>query len=159
MAAGQRLRRAAVRRGDRVTDASLRAAGVNHYAGGLAGPLRVRHRSGPGATPGCRTAASPGTIAGSSAGGVNTDQGWETWSPNGTFALNYALEADRFGYIPMFPYYELFQSNRACTSCNENQKNVTKLNSPGLMRAYFANFALLMKRLGPDTYDGIKGFS
>ena len=26
------------------------------------------------------------------------------------------------------------------------------------MNAYYANFALLMKRLGPGTYDGIKGY-
>lgn len=38
------------------------------------------------------------------AGGVNTRQGWETRAPNGTFALNYAAESDRRGYVPMFPY-------------------------------------------------------
>jgi hypothetical protein len=37
------------------------------------------------------------------AGGVNTGQGWETWSANGTFPLNYARESDQYGYIPMFP--------------------------------------------------------
>jgi hypothetical protein len=93
------------------------------------------------------------------AGGVNTDQGWETWNPNGTFALNYAVESDQHGYIPMFPYYELFQSTSTCANCNENQKNLTNLNSPTVMQAYFQNFALLMKRLGPGTYDGIQGFS
>jgi hypothetical protein len=93
------------------------------------------------------------------AGGVNTGKGWETWNANGTFALNYANEADQRGYIPMFPYYELFQSNGSCNSCTENQKNITNLNSPGTMNAYYQNFALLMKRLGPGTYDGIKGFS
>ena len=40
------------------------------------------------------------------AGGVNTNQGWETWNPNGTFALNYAQGAAQHGYIPMFVYYE-----------------------------------------------------
>jgi len=92
------------------------------------------------------------------AGGVNTGQGWETWNPNGTFALNYARESDQQGYIPMFPYYELFQSSGSCNSCNENQKNLTNLNTPATMRAYYQNFALLMKRLGPGTFDGIQGF-
>ena len=92
------------------------------------------------------------------AGGVNTNQGWETWNPNGTFALNYANESDQHGYIPMFPYYELFQSNGDCNKCPENQKNITNLNTPSVMQAYFQNFALLMKRLGPATHDGIKGF-
>ncbi len=92
------------------------------------------------------------------AGGVNTGQGWETWNQSGTFVLNYAKESDQQGYIPMFPYYELFQSSGTCNSCNENQKNLTNLNSPATMQAYYQNFALLMKRLGPGTYDGIQGF-
>jgi hypothetical protein len=92
------------------------------------------------------------------AGGVNTNQGWETWNPNGTFALNYANESDQHGYIPMFPYYEIFHSNGDCNRCNENQKDISNLNSHDTMHAYYQNFALLMKRLGPGTYDGIKGF-
>jgi len=92
------------------------------------------------------------------AGGVNTGSGWETWNTNGTFALNYANEAAQHGYIPMFPYYELLQSSGSCGSCNENKKDITNLNMPSLMQAYFANFALLMQRLGPGTYGGITGF-
>jgi hypothetical protein len=91
-------------------------------------------------------------------GGVNTGHGWESWNPNGTFALNYAKESDQQGYLPMFPYYELFQSSGPCNGCDENQKNLTNLNSPATMHAYYQNFALLMKRLGPGTYDGIQGF-
>jgi hypothetical protein len=91
-------------------------------------------------------------------GGVNTGSGWETWNPNGTFALNYANESAQHGIIPMFPYYELLQSSGPCGSCNENQKDLANLNTASLMQAYYANFALLMKRLGPGTYDNIKGF-
>jgi hypothetical protein len=91
-------------------------------------------------------------------GGVNTGSGWETWNANGTFALNYATESAQHGYIPMFPYYELLQSSGTCGTCGEGQKDVTNLNSPSVMQAYYANFALLMKRLGPGTYDGIAGF-
>jgi hypothetical protein len=91
-------------------------------------------------------------------GGVNTNHGWETWNPNGTFALNYAQESAQHGYIPMFPYYELLQSEGSCGTCDENKKDITNLNDSGVMRAYYANFAMLMKRLGPGTYDGIKGF-
>src|SRR5882762_6668650 len=50
------------------------------------------------------------------AGGVNTNQGWEIWNPNGTFPLNYAMESDQRGIVPMFPYYELFQSSGNCNS-------------------------------------------
>ena len=92
------------------------------------------------------------------AGGVNTGQGWETWSANGTFPLEYANESAQRGIIPMFPYYELFQSNGSCNGCPENQKNISNLNNADTMRAYFQNFALLMKRLGPGTHDGITGY-
>jgi len=91
-------------------------------------------------------------------GGVNTGHGWETWNGSGTFALNYAVESSQHGVIPMFPYYELLQSSGTCGSCAENQKDITNLNNAGLMLAYYQNFALLMKRLGPGTYDSIHGF-
>ncbi|MGI9146849.1 MAG: hypothetical protein ACR2IK_09920 [Chloroflexota bacterium] len=91
-------------------------------------------------------------------GGVNTGAGWETWNSSGTFASNYALESAQHGYIPVFPYYELLQSSGSCTNCNENQKDITNLNTVPLMSAYYQNFALLMKRLGTGTYDGVQGF-
>jgi hypothetical protein len=92
------------------------------------------------------------------AGGVNTGQGWETWNPNGTFVLNYARDARQHGYIPMFPYYEILQSRGSCGNCDENRKDIANLNDAALMRAYYENFAVLMKRLGPGTYDGVQGF-
>jgi hypothetical protein len=92
------------------------------------------------------------------AGGVNTGVGWETWNTNGTYALNYANASAQHGWIPMFPYYELFQSDGTCNGCNENQRNITNLNTASTMQAYYANFALLMKRLGPGNYDGFQGF-
>ncbi len=92
------------------------------------------------------------------AGGVNTGTGWETWNSKGTFALYYAQESAQHGYIPVFPYYELLQSNGSCGGCGEGQKDITNLNTASLMQAYYANFTLLMKRLGPGNYDGIQGF-
>jgi hypothetical protein len=92
------------------------------------------------------------------AGGVNTGTGWETWNPSGTFASGYATASAQQGYIPVFPYYELLQSSGSCGSCNENQKDISNLNSATLMSAYYQNVALLMKRLGPGTYDGVQGF-
>jgi hypothetical protein len=92
------------------------------------------------------------------AGGVNTGTGWETWNAQGTFASNYAVESAQHGYVPVFPYYELLQSSGSCGGCNENQKDITNLNTAALMNAYYQNVALLMKRLGPGTYDGVAGF-
>ena len=91
-------------------------------------------------------------------GGVNTGSGWETWNSSGQFPLYYAQGAASHAYIPVFPYYELLQSTGSCASCAEPQKDLTNLNTPGLMASYFANFTLLMQRLGSGTSGGIAGF-
>lgn len=90
--------------------------------------------------------------------GVNTGYGWETWNSSGQFPLYYAQESAQHGYIPVFPYYELLQSNGTCKSCGENQRDITNLNTPSVMQAYYQNWALLMRRLGPGAYDGIAGY-
>src|SRR5438874_1323181 len=44
--------------------------------------------------------------------GVNTGQGWETWdTPAGQYATYYMNASQANGYIPVFTYYELLQSN------------------------------------------------
>ncbi|MGI9146784.1 MAG: hypothetical protein ACR2IK_09595 [Chloroflexota bacterium] len=91
-------------------------------------------------------------------GGVNTNSGWEVWNGGGQFPLYYAQNAASNGRIAMFPYYELLQSNGSCNNCGENQRDLANLNTPALMSAYYQNFVLLMKRLGPGTFDGIQGF-
>ena len=92
------------------------------------------------------------------AAGVNTGNGWQTWNVNAQFPLWYAQGAATRRYIPVFPYYMLLQSNGTCGSCGEAQRDLSNLNNPTLMNAYFADFAKLMQRLGSGTYDGIAGF-
>jgi hypothetical protein len=91
-------------------------------------------------------------------GGVNTNSGWETWNTSGQFALWYAQGAAGHSYLPVFPYYELLQSSGTCASCGEAQKDLSNMNNASLMASYFANFRLLMQRLGAGTYGGIAGF-
>lgn len=92
------------------------------------------------------------------AAGVNTSDGWATWGGNDKFAYNYALSADQQGYLPVFTYYNLLQSDGPCSGCNEAQKDLAHLNDPTLMKAYFENFIKLLKDMGPGTYDGRPGF-
>lgn len=81
--------------------------------------------------------------------GVNTGHGWETWnSPAGAFATYYIQESVKNNYIPTFVYYELLQSNGTCGSCGERQKDLSNLANPSVMNAYYANWALLMQRIG-----------
>jgi hypothetical protein len=93
------------------------------------------------------------------AAGVNTADGWATWGGNDKFAYNYALSADANGYMPVFTYYNLLQSNGPCSGCNEAEKDLAHLNDPTLMKAYFENFIKLLKDMGPDTWGGRPGFN
>jgi len=92
------------------------------------------------------------------AAGVNTGQGWQTWNTSAQFPLWYAQGASSHGYIPVFPYYQLLQSNGPCNSCGEAQRDLANLNSASVMSAYFDDFRMLMRRLGGGTWDGITGY-
>jgi hypothetical protein len=77
--------------------------------------------------------------------GVNTGNGWETWnSPPGQYAAYYMGDSAANGYIPVFSYYELLQSNPSAGS-NEGDRDFNNLNNTATMNAYYANFVLLMK--------------
>ena len=92
------------------------------------------------------------------AGGVNTSGSWQNWNANATFPLLYARSAHSDGYVPVITYYELQQSNGNCSGCAEAQKDLSNLNDASLMKAYFADFATLMQRLGSHTYGGVTGY-
>jgi hypothetical protein len=82
------------------------------------------------------------------AGGVNTPNPWQNWnSPTGAYATNYMNASAADGYIPVFTYYELLQSNPS-TGANESDRDFSNLNNPTTMAAYYANFKLLMQTVG-----------
>jgi hypothetical protein len=80
------------------------------------------------------------------AGGANTGAGWETWNtPSGAFASYYMNDSGKNNYIPVFIYYELLQSQPS-TGSDEGSRDFSNLNNPGTMRAYYANFTLLLQK-------------
>jgi hypothetical protein len=82
------------------------------------------------------------------AGGVNTANPWQNWnSPTGAFATNYMNASQANGYLPVFTYYELLQSNPS-TGTNESDRDFSNLNNTSTMAAYYANFKLLMQKAG-----------
>jgi hypothetical protein len=81
------------------------------------------------------------------AGGVNTGNGWATWNTGGYFATKYLEEADNAGYIPVFTYYQLLQSNPH-TGSSEGDQDFNNLNNNFTMAAYYADFKLLMQKCG-----------
>jgi hypothetical protein len=81
--------------------------------------------------------------------GVNTGHGWETWnSPAGAFATYYIQDSAKNHYIPVLVYYEMLQSNGSCGSCAEPQKDLSNLANASVMKSYYANWALLMQKIG-----------
>jgi len=87
------------------------------------------------------------------AGGVNTKSGWETWNqPAGQFAAYYMQDSAQHGYTPAFVYYELCQSNGSHSGnfCygNDLAQDTANLNTPSTMKAYYANWALLLQKIG-----------
>jgi hypothetical protein len=80
--------------------------------------------------------------------GVNTGHGWRTWNqPDGQFATYYMDDSAKNGYIPMFSYYQLLQSNPSAGP-DERTRDYNNLNNPGTMNAYFDDFKTLMQKAG-----------
>lgn len=81
------------------------------------------------------------------AGGVNTGSGWATWNPHGTFASMYVRESLAHHVIPVLTYYQLLQS-RPAAGAGELERDLSNLRNPSTMKAYWADFALLLRRVG-----------
>jgi hypothetical protein len=80
--------------------------------------------------------------------GVNTGHGWATWNtPAGQFATYYMDDSAANGYIPAFVYFMLLQSNGPGGN-GEGGTNLAHLNSPSTMSAYYADWTLLMQKVG-----------
>ncbi len=91
-------------------------------------------------------------------GGVDTGSGWADKPAGGRYALDFATKAASHGSTPTYIYYQAQTSIGKCKDCAGDQVALNNLNDPDLMKKLLADFRLLMQRLGPDTYDGVKGF-
>src|SRR5215831_5149764 len=80
--------------------------------------------------------------------GVNTGSGWSTWNqPAGAFATYYMEESATNGYMPAFVYYNMLQSSGP-SGVSEAGNDLAHLASPATMQAYYADWALLMQKIG-----------
>src|SRR6267143_1938448 len=92
-------------------------------------------------------AAPPPLPAGLNFGLANgpTDLTWMTASGvPWVFRYQY-LAGGASGYIPVFTYYELLQSNPS-TGTDESSRDYSNLNNAATMNAYYTNFVLLMQK-------------
>src|SRR5260221_14047383 len=88
------------------------------------------------------------------AGGVNTGAGWSTWNqPAGSFATYYLQESASHGYRPAFVYYNLLQS-RGPSGGGEAGTDLAHLAAPTTMHAYYADWTLLLPRIGAPGQPG-----
>jgi hypothetical protein len=71
------------------------------------------------------------------AGGVNTNEGWQTWNTGGQFVNYYVADSAAAGMVPIFTYYMLLQSNPA--GGDEAAQDLAHLKSPAVMKAYWAD--------------------
>jgi hypothetical protein len=81
------------------------------------------------------------------AGGANTGNGWSTWNPDGGFATSYIEESRQAGIIPIFTYYQLFQSNPGA-GMGEPAGLYANLDNADTMAAYFADLKLFFQKAG-----------
>jgi hypothetical protein len=78
--------------------------------------------------------------------GVNTGYGWSTWNPNGDFARFYIEDSIANGIIPVFTYYNLYQSLPGGGS--EGAALYTNLNNTGTMTSYYNDLKLFFQKAG-----------
>jgi hypothetical protein len=82
------------------------------------------------------------------AGGVNTGTGWATWNPNGSFVSLYVRESIARHIIPVLTYYQLLHSKPSLGRA-ELERDVSNLHDRATMRAYWADYSLLLRRVAP----------
>lgn len=80
------------------------------------------------------------------AGGVNTGSGWSTWNPDGTFVSRYVRESRARRLTTVLTYYQLLQSRGDGDGKGEADKDLANLKDKSLMKAYYADLALALKR-------------
>jgi hypothetical protein len=76
---------------------------------------------------------------------VNTGSGWSTWNPGGSFVTRYVRESRVAHVVPVFTYYQLLQSRGPGTG-GEAAADLSHLRDAALMRAYWQDFSLLLRR-------------
>ncbi|MBF6599902.1 MAG: hypothetical protein IVW36_05270 [Dehalococcoidia bacterium] len=84
--------------------------------------------------------------------GVNTGEGWATWTPDGAFVTTYIQDSLSNGIVPVFTYYQMRQSLPGAKE-SEAKGNADNLQNTATMTAYFNDLKLFFQRAGafPNT--------
>jgi hypothetical protein len=80
-------------------------------------------------------------------GDVTTGENWTSWNqPTGAFATYYMNDSAANNFMPVFTYYMMYNSSPGRNQSSEAQRSLVNLKTPSTMKAYFANFKLLMDK-------------
>jgi len=79
------------------------------------------------------------------AGGVNTGNGWSNWNADGQFATYYIEDSVGNGIVPVFTYYQIYQSAPG-NSQGEADGVAANLQNAQTMAAYFSDLKLFFQR-------------
>ena len=79
--------------------------------------------------------------------GVNTGYGWAHWNSNGDFARHYIEDSVANGIVPVFTYYQLYQSAPG-NSMGEVDGVAANLQNASTMAAYYADLKLFFQKAG-----------
>ena len=115
---------------------------------GWDGSLQLGLASGPGDATRDRGSAPFRLRSQYLAGGVNTGNGWATWSANGAFVPQYAQESQAAGMRSVFDYYMLLQSAPG-TGSTEAAKLASNLGNVTTMSSYYADLKLFFTKAAP----------
>lgn len=110
--------------------------------------LAIGLTDSPGGAPTLRASAPFGLRYQYLAGGVNTGDGWATWTPGGTVASSYVRESRAAHMLPVLTYYMVRQSLPGRDVGDEARADLGNLDDPATMRALFADLRLLFRRIG-----------
>jgi hypothetical protein len=124
---------------------SAQAAGT--LPNGWPSTLQLGSADSPGAAAALKGIAPFGFRYQYLSGGVNTGSGWANWNSNGQFATYYIQDSVNNGIMPVFTYYQIFQSSPG-NGMGESDGVATNLQNTQTMQAYYNDLKLFFQRAG-----------
>jgi hypothetical protein len=89
-------------------------------------------------------------------GGVNTGRGWQTFAEgDGSFVGDYVADSSAYGFLTVFSYYMLQQSDPGDAESDERRKTIVNLASRATMTAYFEDLIVFFQRAAATGVDPI----
>jgi hypothetical protein len=114
--------------------------------------LELGMTSPPGGAPALATFAPLGLRYQYLSAGVNTGHSWQTWgNGHGSYVNAYIAESERSHIVPVFSYYQIRQSLPGSNVTDEATADLTNLDNPRTMRAYYLDLTAFFRHAARAT--------